>query len=51
MFRALGLILLIWFLSSLFASSFNAADSAMTATFEAFEAAAKQTEMNIKYQQ
>ncbi len=40
MFRAIGVILILWYLSHLFTQSFSALDGAMTATFETLEAAA-----------
>lgn len=48
MFRAIGLILLIWFLSGLFSGSFQALDSAATETFRALEAAAVNTQDTFK---
>lgn len=40
MFRAIGVVIILWFVSRLFAQSFSALDGAMTATFETLEAAA-----------
>lgn len=40
MFRALGVILIVWYLSTLFTASFISLDRAATATFDAVEAAA-----------
>jgi hypothetical protein len=40
MFRAIGVILILWYLSHLFSSSFSSLDGALTATFETMEAAA-----------
>lgn len=40
MFRAIGVVIILWYISSLFAQSFRAADVAGKATFEALEAAA-----------
>ena len=39
MFRALGIIMIIWYLSSLFTSSFSALDKTLTASLGALEAA------------
>lgn len=50
MFRAVGVILILWYLSSLFMQTFSAADDAFTATFEALEAAANVTEEMMKSQ-
>ena len=48
MFRAIGAILLIWFLSHHFSSSFDAFDGALTATFEAIEMAAEASERQFE---
>ncbi len=40
MFRAIGIVLVLWYLSHLFTSSFASLDSALSATFETMEAAA-----------
>lgn len=40
MFKAIGVILILWYLSHLFTSSFASLDSALSATFETMEAAA-----------
>jgi hypothetical protein len=40
MFRALGVILVLWYLSHAFTESFHAFDRALRATFETLEAAA-----------
>ncbi len=40
MFRALGVVIILWYVSRLFAQSFSALDGAMTATFETLEATA-----------
>lgn len=50
MFRAIGLILVIWFLSTLFASSFTAFDKALTATFSVIETAALVREQELNTQ-
>lgn len=47
MFRALGLILVIWYLSTLFSKSFGAFDDAMTATFKTIESAAAVSQTNL----
>lgn len=41
MFKAIGSVILLVFLSQLFASSFSALDSAVTATFNTVETAAQ----------
>lgn len=48
MFRALGVVIILWFLSSLFAASFTALDGALTATFRALEAAATASEQYLR---
>lgn len=48
MFRAIGLILLLWFLSNVFATSFDAFNGAMTATFNAVESAAHASEQQLE---
>lgn len=50
MFRAIGLIMLLWFLSNLFMQSFRSADDAISATFNALEAAAVMSEEAFKSQ-
>jgi len=40
MFRAIGIVIVLWYVSQLFTQSFVAADRAAKATFEALEAAA-----------
>lgn len=47
MLRTIGLILLIWFLSGMFAQSFKAFDDAATATLGAVEVAANKTAENF----
>lgn len=39
MFKAVGMIMVLWYLSSLFSQSFAALDSALVATLNALEAA------------
>ncbi len=41
MFRAFGVILILWYLSHTFTQSFFAFDKALTATFETLEAVAR----------
>lgn len=38
MFRAIGVIMVLWYLSHLFGNSFQSLDKALTATFETLEA-------------
>jgi len=38
MFRAIGVIMILWYLSHLFGNSFQSLDKALTATFETLEA-------------
>jgi hypothetical protein len=40
MFRALGVVIILWYVSSLFTNSFSAADRAFSATFHTLELAA-----------
>ncbi len=48
MFRAIGVILILWYLSQVFSQSFVAADSAGKATFNALQAAAIKAEQNFE---
>jgi hypothetical protein len=48
MLRAIGLILILWYLSVLFTESFRAFDEATSATFNAIESAATVAERNFK---
>jgi hypothetical protein len=48
MFRAFGLVIVLWYLSTLFQSSFIAFDNAATATFNAVEEAARVTELEFE---
>jgi hypothetical protein len=48
MFRAIGVVIVLWYVSHLFAQSFVAADQAAKATFEAFEAAAVASRQNFE---
>jgi len=47
MFRAIGLVLIIWYLSTLFSQSFNSADSAISESFKALEAAAVMSQKEL----
>lgn len=40
MFRAVGVVLILWYLSSLFSQSFSALDRTLTASLSALEATA-----------
>ena len=40
MFRAIGMVIVLWYLSSLFTHTFVAADAALSASFRTLEAAA-----------
>lgn len=40
MFRAIGTVIVLWYVSSLFSASFESADRAISATFNALEATA-----------
>jgi len=40
MFKAFGVVIILWYLSTLFAQSFSAADSAISASFKTLEATA-----------
>lgn len=48
MFRAIGVVLVIWFLSTQFSDSFAALDDALTATFETLEASAVHSQQRLK---
>ncbi len=50
MLRAIGVMIVLWYLSSLFSHSFQAADGAFTATFKALEAAAQLSTNRIELQ-
>lgn len=40
MFKAIGAVIILWYLSTLFAQSFSAADKAISASFNTLEVAA-----------
>lgn len=40
MFRAIGFVIVLWYLSTLFAQTFKSADSALSASFQTLEASA-----------
>jgi hypothetical protein len=44
MFRAIGFIIVIWYLSTLFTQSFTSADRAISASFNALEATVSRVE-------
>jgi len=48
MFRAFGMILILWYLSHLFSQSFVALDKALTATFNTLGTAAAVSESQIQ---
>jgi hypothetical protein len=48
MLRAIGVVLILWYLSQLFAQSFDSLDSALSATFETLEAAAHASKERIE---
>ncbi len=48
MFRAIGVILILWYLSHLFTSSLRSLDSALSATFKTLEAAAIASQKRIE---
>ncbi len=48
MFRAIGVVIILWYVSSLFSQSFRAMDTAGKATFNALEAAAIASKENFK---
>jgi hypothetical protein len=48
MFRAIGVIMILWYTSSLFSQSFIALDRAMTATFGTVEVAAIASQKNFE---
>ncbi len=48
MFRALGFVIGLWFVSHLFTQSFGAADNAFKAVFEALEALAVASAQNFE---
>lgn len=49
MFRAIGVVIVLWYVSHVFVQSFYAADVAGKATFEALEAAAVSTRKNFEH--
>ncbi len=48
MFRAIGIVLIIWFLSTQFSSTFSALDNAATATLNTVETAAILSQENME---
>ncbi len=49
MFRAIGVVIVLWYVSSLFANSFAAADRAFSATFRTLEIAAISSEKHFAH--
>jgi hypothetical protein len=50
MFRAIGIVIVLWALSGFFQSSFQALDSAATAVFNTIEVAARSAEFEFTAQ-
>lgn len=48
MFRAIGIVIILWYVSQFFSQSITAADHAGRATFEALEAAAKASQRTFE---
>ncbi len=48
MFRAIGVVIILWYVSHLFAHSFLSLDSALSATFKTLEAAAVASQKRIE---
>lgn len=48
MFRAVGVVIVLWYLSHQFTSSFAALDKALTATLETVEVAAETSREHLK---
>ena len=48
MFRSIGVVIVLWYLSSLFSQSFSSADSAFSASFQALESAAVASEKRFE---
>lgn len=48
MFKAFGAVIILWYLSTLFAQSFSAADKAISASFQTLEAAALVSQKQLK---
>lgn len=48
MFRAIGILIILWGLSTFFTASFNAFDRMLTAVFSTVEVAAEQSETQIQ---
>jgi hypothetical protein len=49
MFRAIGTVIVLYYLSTLFAQSFHAADKAISASFHALEATAVVSQKQIEH--
>lgn len=48
MFRAIGVVLILWYLSHQFSQSYHALDRALTATLETVEVAAETSREHLK---
>jgi hypothetical protein len=50
MFKAFGVVIILWYLSSLFAQSFSSADKAISASFNTLEIAAVVSQKQLSEQ-
>ncbi|QQR65248.1 hypothetical protein IPH92_01555 [Candidatus Kaiserbacteria bacterium] len=49
MFRAIGFVIILWYISSLFSQTFSSADSALSASFGLLEATATASQQRFVY--
>ncbi len=47
MFRAIGVVIILWYMSSLFSQTFTSADSALSASFHLLEATATVSQQRL----
>jgi hypothetical protein len=48
MFRSIGVVIVLWYLASLFSESFSAMDDALTASLHLVETTAERTEQELR---
>lgn len=49
MFRAIGFVIIFWYISTLFSQTFSSADSALSASFQLLEATATASQERFAY--
>lgn len=49
MFRAIGVVIVLWYMATLFSGTFKAADEAGVATFHTIESAARASEARLAH--